>query len=117
MSDFFSQVYEVVKLIPPERVTSYGAIATYLGSPGAARMVGWAMNASHHSPEFIPAHRVVNRNGLLTGKHHFDTPNVMKELLENEGIKFKGDQIVDFEKHFWDPAKELKCIGETENNE
>lgn len=107
MSDFFSKVYEVVKLIPPGRVTSYGAIAAYLGSPGAARMVGWAMNASHHHPEFIPAHRVVNRNGLLTGKHHFDTPNVMKELLENEGIQLIGDQIVDFEKHFWDPMREL----------
>jgi methylated-DNA-protein-cysteine methyltransferase-like protein len=108
MSDFFSQVYEVVKLIPSGRVTSYGAIAAYLGSPGAARMVGWAMNASHHNPIFIPAHRVVNRNGLLTGKHHFDTPNVMRELLENEGLKFKGDQIVDFDKHFWDPGKELE---------
>jgi methylated-DNA-protein-cysteine methyltransferase-like protein len=108
MSDFFSKVYEVVKLIPPGRVTSYGAIANYLGTTGSARMVGWAMNASHHNSEFIPAHRVVNRNGLLTGKHHFDTPNVMKELLENEGIKFKGDQIINFEKHFWDPAKELE---------
>ncbi len=107
MSDFFSQVYEVVKLIPVGRVTSYGAIAAYIGSPGAARMVGWAMNASHHHPDFVPAHRVVNRNGLLTGKHHFDTPNVMKELLENEGLQFIGDQIVDFEKHFWDPSKEL----------
>ena len=107
MGDFFSKVYEVVKLIPPGRVTSYGAIAAYLGSPGAARMVGWAMNASHHSAEFIPAHRVVNRNGLLTGKHHFDTPNVMKELLENEGLQFIGDQIIDFEKYFWDPMREL----------
>ena len=107
MSDFFSQVYEVVKLIPPGRVTSYGAIAAYLGSPGAARMVGWAMNASHHHYEFIPAHRVVNRNGLLTGKHHFDTPNVMKELLDNEGIKFNGDQIINFEEKFWNPLTEL----------
>lgn len=107
MSDFFSQVYEVVKLIPSGRVTSYGAIAAYLGSPGAARMVGWAMNASHHHSEFVPAHRVVNRNGLLTGKHHFDTPNVMKELLENEGIKFMDDQIINFKEKFWDPAKEL----------
>jgi methylated-DNA-protein-cysteine methyltransferase-like protein len=90
-------VYEVVKLIPPGKVTSYGAIAAYLGSPGAARMVGWAMNASHHHSEFIPAHRVVNRNGLLTGKHQFDTPNVMKELLENEGIQFDDDQIFNFE--------------------
>jgi methylated-DNA-protein-cysteine methyltransferase-like protein len=108
MSDFFSKVYEVVKLIPPGRVTSYGAIAKYLGTTGSARMVGWAMNASHHHPDFIPAHRVVNRNGLLTGKHHFDTPNVMKELLENEGIQFEDDQILDFDKHFWDPGKELE---------
>lgn len=107
MSDFFSQVYEVVKLIPPGRVTSYGAIAAYLGSPGAARMVGWAMNASHHHPEFVPAHRVVNRNGVLTGKHHFGTPNVMKELLENEGLKFKGDQIINFKEKFWDPLEKL----------
>lgn len=108
MSDFFSQVYEVVKLIPAGRVTSYGAIAAYLGSPGAARMVGWAMNASHHHPDFVPAHRVVNRNGLLTGKHHFDTPNVMKELLENEGLLFDdNDQILNFMDRFWDPAKEL----------
>ncbi|HRX10298.1 MAG TPA: MGMT family protein [Draconibacterium sp.] len=108
MSDFFSQVYEVVKLIPAGRVTSYGAIAAYLGSPGAARMVGWAMNASHHHPDFVPAHRVVNRNGLLTGKHHFDTPNVMKELLENEGLLFDdNDQILNFKERFWDPAKEL----------
>ena len=107
MSDFFSNVYEVVKLIPPGRVTSYGSIAAYLGSPGAARMVGWAMNASHHHPEFVPAHRVVNRNGVLTGKHHFDTPNVMRELLENEGIKFKGDQIINFKEKFWDPSAEL----------
>ncbi len=108
MSDFFSQVYEVVRQVPPGRVTTYGAIAAYLGSPGAARMVGWAMNASHTHPEFVPAHRVVNRTGLLTGKHHFDTPNAMKELLENEGVKFDGDQITNFNKHFWDPAKELE---------
>lgn len=109
MSDFFSQVYEVVKLIPPGRVTSYGAIAAYLGSPGAARMVGWAMNASHTHSEYVPAHRVVNRNGLLTGKHHFDTPIVMKELLENEGLLFDdNDQILNFVERFWDPAKELE---------
>ncbi len=107
MSDFFSKVYEVVKLIPPGKVTSYGAIASYLGSAGSARMVGWAMNASHHHAEYIPAHRVVNRNGLLTGKYHFDTPNAMKELLEAEGLKFNGDQIVNFEERFWDPTKEL----------
>ena len=107
MTDFFSKVYEVVKLIPQGRVTSYGAIAAYLGVPGAARMVGWAMNASHHHPEFVPAHRVVNRDGLITGKHHFDMPNAMCELLKNEGIKFCGDQIVNFTEKFWDPEKEL----------
>ena len=108
MSDFFHRVYEVVKLIPPGRVTSYGAIARYLGAAGSARMVGWAMNASHHFPEFIPAHRVVNRNGMLTGKHHFDTPEAMKELLENEGIQVENDKIVHFNDCFWDPKKELK---------
>ncbi len=107
MSDFFEKVYEVVKQIPPGRVTSYGAIAKYLGAAGSARMVGWAMNASRNYPEFIPAHRVVNRNGLLTGKHHFDNPNAMKELLENEGIKLDGDRIVDFKKYFWDPSEAL----------
>ena len=107
MSDFFAKVFEVVKLIPPGRVTSYGAIAKYLGTTGSARMVGWAMNASHSHHEFVPAHRVVNRNGLLTGKHHFDTPNAMKELLESEGFELNGDQIVDFEATFWDPIKEL----------
>lgn len=107
MSDFFNQVYETAKLIPAGRVTSYGAIAKYLGSPGAARMVGWAMNAcsSHH--EFVPAHRVVNRHGLLSGKHHFDSPNAMQELLEAEGIKMQDNQILDFEEKFWDPIKEL----------
>lgn len=107
MSDFFNKVYEVAKQIPPGRVTSYGAIAKYLGTTGSARMVGWAMNAcsSHHG--FVPAHRVVNRNGLLTGKHHFDNPNAMNELLENEGIKLDGDQIVDFKECFWDPGEEL----------
>jgi len=107
MSDFFNKVYEVAKQIPQGRVTSYGAIAKYLGTTGSARMVGWAMNAcsSHH--EFVPAHRVVNRNGLLTGKHHFDNPNAMNELLGNEGIKLDGDQIIDFKECFWDPIKEL----------
>jgi len=108
MSDFFQQVYEVVKRIPAGRVTSYGAIAKYLGTTGSARMVGWAMNASHSQTEFVPAHRVVNRNGLLTGKHHFDTPNAMQELLENEGLKVTNDQIVNFKDYFWDPNKELK---------
>lgn len=104
MEDFFSKVYEVVKQIPPGRVTSYGAIAACLGTPGSARMVGWAMNASHHASEFIPAHRVVNRNGLLTGKHHFDTPHAMQELLESEGIQVVDEQIVDFKRVFWDPV-------------
>lgn len=108
MSDFFNQVFEVVKHIPPGKVTSYGAIARYLGTGGSARMVGWAMNASHSHPEFVPAHRVVNRNGLLTGKHHFDNPNAMQELLEAEGFKIEDDQILNFKENFWDPAKELE---------
>ena len=107
MSDFFNKVYEVAKQIPAGRVTSYGAIAKYLGTTGSARMVGWAMNACSSHREFVPAHRVVNRNGLLTGKHHFDNPNAMNELLENEGIKLDGDQIVNFKECFWDPIKEL----------
>lgn len=107
MSDFFTQVYEVVKQIPAGRVTSYGAIAKYLGTTGSARMVGWAMNAAASHAEFVPAHRVVNRNGLLTGKHHFDTPNAMKELLEAEGFEFDGDQILNFKERFWDPGEEL----------
>lgn len=104
---FFQKVYEVVVLIPPGRVASYGAIAAFLGSPGAARMVGWAMNHSHTMEGFIPAHRVVNRTGLLTGKNHFDSPTMMAELLRNEGIEVAGDQIVNVEKYFWDPIKEL----------
>lgn len=107
MSDFFEMVYEVVRQVPPGRVTTYGAIARYLGMAGSARMVGWAMNASHAYHTFVPAHRVVNRNGLLTGKHHFDTPEAMKELLASEGIKFRGDKIVNFSRHFWDPSAEL----------
>ena len=106
--DFFDQVFAVTRLIPPGRVTTYGAIAAYLGSPQAARTVGWAMNASHLQPGFIPAHRVVNRQGLLTGKHHFRYPSLMQELLESEGIRVAGDQIIDFKKAFWDPAKELR---------
>lgn len=104
---FFERVYEVAALIPYGRVTSYGAIARYLGSGRSARMVGWAMNNSHTLPFFIPAHRVVNRNGLLTGKHHFGTPNLMRELLENEGLIIVEDRIINFEERFWDPAKEL----------
>lgn len=104
---FFLRVYEVVKKIPPGRVTSYGAIARYLGSPGAARMVGWAMNQSRSHPDFVPAHRVVNRNGMLTGKHHFDGANLMQELLENEGAVIEEEQILNFRDIFWDPAAEL----------
>ena len=104
---FFERVYDVVKQIPPGRVTSYGAIARYLGSPGAARMVGWAMNQSHFHPEFIPAHRVVNRSGLLTGKHHFGGENLMQELLENEGAIIEKDRILNYWEIFWDPLKEL----------
>jgi len=108
VSDFFNKVFEVVKQIPPGKVTSYGAIARYLGTGGSARMVGWAMNASHSHSEFVPAHRVVNRNGLLTGKHHFDNPNAMQELLEAEGFKIEDDQILNFRENFWDPTKELE---------
>jgi methylated-DNA-protein-cysteine methyltransferase-like protein len=104
---FFEKVYQVVRLVPYGRVTSYGAIAAFLGTAGAARMVGWAMNNSHNALYNIPAHRVVNRNGMLTGKHYFGGPNVMKELLESEGLTVVDDQIVDFEKYFWDPAKEF----------
>jgi tRNA (guanine-N7-)-methyltransferase len=104
---FFGKVYQVVRLIPTGRVTSYGAIAQYLGSKGSARMVGYAMNASHASPFSVPAHRVVNRNGLLTGKHHFGSPDLMAQLLINEGIQVEKDKIIRFKEHFWDPIKEL----------
>jgi methylated-DNA-protein-cysteine methyltransferase-like protein len=104
-TSFFQDVYEVVKLIPEGRVTSYGAIASYLGTTSSARMVGWALNSSFGKE--IPAHRVVNRNGLLTGKKHFGHPERMKELLEQEGIKIKDNQVMDFENLFWDPRKEL----------
>jgi len=104
--NFFQRVYEVARQIPFGKVTSYGAIARFLGSTGSARMVGWAMNASRM--EDIPAHRVVNRKGLLSGKHHFEGTNLMQQLLENEGIEVEDNQIIDFEKHFWDPMTELK---------
>jgi len=106
--NFFSKVYQVVELIPYGKVTSYGAIAGYLGSRGSARMVGWAMNAAHKSIVSIPAHRVVNRNGLLTGKAHFGSPDIMRQLLESEGIIIQGDQIENFNTVFWDPQKELE---------
>ena len=100
--NFFEKVYQVAELIPYGRITSYGAIAKYLGAARSARMVGWAMNASHNKPE-IPAHRVVNRVGLLSGKHHFGGTNLMHQLLESEGIQVVDNQIVNFEKHFWEP--------------
>lgn len=103
---FFQDVYEVAKLIPKGRVTSYGAIAAYLGVKRSARVVGWAMNGAVTLQD-IPAHRVVNRIGVLTGKNHFASPRRMQELLEGENIKIIDDQIVDFENHFWDPMKEL----------
>ena len=100
--NFFEKVYAVARQIPFGKVTSYGAIAKTLGTARSARMVGWAMNAAHNL-EDVPAHRVVNRKGLLTGKHHFDGTNLMQQLLENEGINVVDNQIVDFEKHFWEP--------------
>ncbi|MEN8224846.1 MAG: MGMT family protein [Bacteroidota bacterium] len=104
---FFEKVYEVACLIPHGRITSYGAIAEYLGSKGSARMVGWAMNASHSAKENVPAHRVVNRKGMLTGKHHFGSPTIMQQLLESEGVKVEDDQVIDFDHLFWEPLKEL----------
>jgi methylated-DNA-protein-cysteine methyltransferase-like protein len=104
---FFDKVFRVVRQVPYGRVTSYGAIAQYLGSKGSSRMVGWAMNASHTSTQNIPAHRVVNRLGMLTGKHHFGGPDIMRQLLESEGITVENDKIHDFEKHFWNPLTEL----------
>lgn len=104
---FFEQVFEVVRLIPKGRVTSYGAIAAALGTKLSARMVGWAMNASHITKPKVPAHRVVNRNGLLSGKMHFAYPEQMQELLEKEGVKVVDDKVVDFSKLFWNPAEEL----------
>ena len=104
--NFFTKVYEVAKLIPFGRVTSYGAIAKYLGAAKSARMVGWAMNASHNNAS-VPAHRVVNRIGLLTGKNHFDGTNLMQQLLESEGVVVIDYQIQNFDKIFWDPFKEL----------
>ena len=105
--DFFESVYEVVQLIPFGRVTSYGSIAKYLGSAKSSRMVGWAMNAAHDKPD-VPAHRVVNRNGLLTGKNHFASPTQMQELLEAEGVKVINDQIQHFETVFWDVEEALR---------
>ncbi|MEY4335391.1 MAG: hypothetical protein RLZZ45_310 [Bacteroidota bacterium] len=105
--NFFEDVFEVVRLIPTGRVTNYGSIAKYLGTGLSSRMVGWAMNASHVAHPSVPAQRVVNRNGMLTGKHHFATPTLMQELLEKEGVKVKNDKVVDFQQLYWDPEKEL----------
>ena len=104
--DFFLKVYDVVKKVPYGRVTTYGAIANYLGSRKSSRTVGWAMNSSHQNSD-IPAHRVLNRNGILTGKHHFIGTNLMKQLLENEGLRVVDDKLVNFNKYFWDPSTEL----------
>lgn len=104
---FFQDVYDVVRQIPKGRVTSYGAIAAYLGTKLSARMVGWAMNGAHNVKPKVPAQRVVNRNGMLSGKAHFDTPTHMEELLKKDGVAVKNDTVVDFEKRFWDPAVEL----------
>ena len=104
---FFEQVYEIARQIPRGRVTSYGAIAACLGTKLSARMVGWAMNGAGKAKPKVPAHRVVNRNGMLTGRHHFSPPELMQQLLEKEGIKIKNETIVDFEKKFWDPMEEV----------
>ena len=105
---FYEEVFQVVRLIPKGRVTSYGAIAAYLGTKNSSRMVGYAMHSSHTTFPSVPAHRVVNRNGLLTGKHHFETPEEMAHLLSQEGILVKDDQVLNFKALFWDPAIELK---------
>lgn len=104
---FFADVFDVVRQIPKGKVTSYGAIATYLGTKLSARMVGWAMNAAHTAKPKVPAQRVVNRNGMLTGKHHFATPTAMEELLKKDGVAVKHDTVVDFKKKFWDPSEAL----------
>ena len=105
--NFFERVYEVVRIIPPGRVSSYGAIARFLGTTNSARMVGWAMNQSHHCIIPVPAHRVVNRQGLLSGKHHFGSGDLMEKLLADEGIIVENDKIINFKKYFWDPCAEL----------
>lgn len=104
---FFDDVYQVVRLIPKGRVTSYGAIASYLGTAGSSRMVGYAMNAAGTAHPPVPAHRVVNRMGTLTGKHHFGTEDMMQKLLENDGVKVEDDKVVDFKAIYWDPSLEL----------
>ena len=106
-SGFFEKVYRVTCQVPYGRVTSYGAIARYLGTVRSARMVGWALNQSHSAGGVIPAHRVVNRNGVLTGKHHFNGPRVMQQLLESEGLVIENNQIINFTERFWEPLREL----------
>ena len=105
---FFDKVYEVTRMVPHGRVTSYGAIASYISTAGSARMVGWALNNCHSLNTYVPAHRVVNRAGMLTGKHHFGDSGLMQQLLENEGAVIDGDRILNFNDMFWDPATELK---------
>jgi methylated-DNA-protein-cysteine methyltransferase related protein len=105
--NFFQMVYDIVRQVPKGRVTSYGAIAAALGAKSSARMVGWAMNGSHRMKPKVPAQRVVNRQGLLSGRIHFDYPEQMQELLEKEGLKIEDNQVMDFNKKFWDPVKEL----------
>ncbi len=109
---FFERVFVVVCFIPKGRVTNYGSIGKFLSATSSSRMVGWAMNQSHSWSEYIPAHRVVNRNGYLTGKHHFAGSNLMQELLENEGIEIAEDKVVNFKKHFWDPSQELIILDD-----
>ena len=106
-NEFFDQVYQVVRLVPKGRVTTYGAIGRFLGSAKSARMVGWAMNNSHQQSPSVHAHRVVNRNGILTGKHHFSNKDKMAELLKREGIEVKENQIINFKDYFWDPSEKL----------
>jgi len=106
-SDFFEDVFDVVRQVPAGRVTTYGAIAAYLGSRRSARMVGWAMNASHHAFPAVPAQRVVNRQGLLSGKHHFPSDKPMEVQLRAEGVEVREDQVVDFARHFWDASVAL----------
>ena len=105
--DYFDSVFQVVRLIPEGRATSYGAISNYLGTKSGARMIGWAMNASHSQKEYVPAHRVVNRNGMLTGKHHFPSPIAMQEALEGEGVEIKDNKIQNYKQVYWDPTLEL----------
>ncbi len=107
-SEFYNQIYDLVRLIPKGRVTSYGAIAKYLGASRSSRVVGWALNQCHSLDDVVPAHRVVNRLGVLSGKTHFNPPQLMQELLEQEGIKVVNDQIQNFDKVFWNPIDELE---------